>query len=63
MNIDEGDEHSWLHAERALVGELLERRVPLVGLCLGSQMVAAVAGAVPRRASRPEIGWHLVEVT
>jgi GMP synthase-like glutamine amidotransferase len=63
MNVDEGDEHPWLHAERGLIGELLERQVPLVGLCLGSQMVAAAAGAVPRRAPRPEIGWHTVELT
>ncbi len=63
MNVDEGDEHPWLHAERKLIGELLERQVPLVGLCLGSQMVAAAAGAVPRRAPRPEIGWHTVELT
>jgi GMP synthase (glutamine-hydrolysing) len=26
-------------------------------------MVAAAAGAVPRRAARPEIGWHQVELT
>lgn len=63
VNVDEGDEHPWLHAERALLGELLERQVPLLGLCLGSQMVAQAAGAVPRRAPRPEIGWHTVELT
>jgi GMP synthase (glutamine-hydrolysing) len=63
VNVDEGDAHPWLHEERKVIGELLARRVPLVGLCLGSQMVAAAAGAVPRRASRPEIGWHAVELT
>jgi GMP synthase (glutamine-hydrolysing) len=63
MNVDQGDEHPWLHAERRLIGEMIERQVPLVGLCLGSQMVAAAAGAVPRRAPRPEIGWHPVELT
>jgi GMP synthase (glutamine-hydrolysing) len=63
VNVDEGHDHPWLHAERGLLGELLERRVPLVGLCLGSQMVAQAAGAVPRRAPRPEIGWHTVELT
>ncbi|MBS1863623.1 MAG: type 1 glutamine amidotransferase [Actinobacteria bacterium] len=63
MNVDEGDEHRWLHTERRIVGELLEREVPLVGLCLGGQMVASAAGAVPRRAPRPEIGWHMVELT
>jgi GMP synthase (glutamine-hydrolysing) len=63
MNVDEDEAHPWLHLERAIVGELLERQVPMVGLCLGGQMVAQVAGAVPRRASRPEIGWHPVELT
>jgi GMP synthase (glutamine-hydrolysing) len=63
MNVDEGDRHEWLRTERGLLGRLLERRVPLIGLCLGGQMVAAAAGAVPRRAARPEIGWHQVELT
>jgi GMP synthase (glutamine-hydrolysing) len=63
MNVDEGERYSWLGTERGLLGRLIERRVPLMGLCLGGQMVAAAAGAVPRRAARPEIGWHQVEVT
>ncbi len=63
MNADEGDRYEWIGTERGLLGRLLERRVPLMGLCLGGQMVAAAAGATPRRASRPEIGWHRVEVT
>jgi GMP synthase (glutamine-hydrolysing) len=63
MNVHEGDAHPWLHAERELLGRLIERQVPLVGLCLGGQMVAQAAGAVARRAPRPEIGWHPVELT
>jgi GMP synthase (glutamine-hydrolysing) len=63
MNVDEGDKYEWIGGERGLVGRLIERRVPLIGLCLGGQMVAAAAGAVPRRAPRPEIGWHPVELT
>ncbi len=63
MNADEGERFHWIGNERALVGRLLERRVPLMGLCLGGQMVASAAGAVPRRAARPEIGWHPVELT
>ena len=63
MNVDEDDRHAWIGSERGLLGKLLERRVPLIGLCLGGQMVAAAAGAVPRRAPRPEIGWHRVELT
>jgi GMP synthase (glutamine-hydrolysing) len=63
VNVDEEGEHGWLGTERGLLGRLLEREVPLLGLCLGGQMVAAAAGAVPRRAPRPEIGWHGVELT
>lgn len=63
MNVDEGERHGWIGEEQALMRELLEREVPLLGLCLGGQMLAAAAGAEPRRASRPEIGWHQVEVT
>src|SRR6202000_2710645 len=54
---------AWIATERGLLGRLIEERVPLIGLCLGGQMIAAAAGAVPRRAPRPEIGWHQVELT
>lgn len=63
MNVDEEEEHGWLAEEKALLRELLAREVPLLGLCLGGQLVAEAAGAKPRRAPRPEIGWHQVEVT
>jgi len=63
MNVDEEAVHPWLASEKALLVRLLEREVPLLGLCLGAQLVAEAAGAAPRRAERPEIGWHQVELT
>ncbi|HWJ42983.1 MAG TPA: type 1 glutamine amidotransferase [Solirubrobacterales bacterium] len=63
MNADEEERHGWIAGERALIRDLLDRDVPLLGLCLGGQLVAATAGAAARRAVRPEIGWHRVEVT
>jgi len=63
MNVDEEGHHGWIAKEKALLQELLEKGVPLLGLCLGGQLLAAAAGAEPRRASRPEIGWHQVNVT
>jgi GMP synthase (glutamine-hydrolysing) len=62
MNVDQGAEHPWLERESTLIAELLERGTPLMGLCLGGQLVAEAAGARAGRASGPEIGWPVVEL-
>jgi GMP synthase (glutamine-hydrolysing) len=62
MHPNQLEEHPWLAQEKAVLGELLDRRVPLLGLCLGSELVAEAAGAQARRGS-PEIGWCRVETT
>jgi GMP synthase (glutamine-hydrolysing) len=63
MHPDSDAGHAWMAPEKELLRELLDRGTPLLGACLGSQLLGAAAGATPRRASEPEIGWHEVEVT
>lgn len=63
MNADEGKRYRWIAEEKSLLRELLERELPLLGLCLGGQLVAEAAAGEARRAPEPEIGWHQVEVT
>ena len=63
MHADQEDAHSWLAAEKQLLSELLAAGVPLLGVCLGAQLLAEAAGAAPRRAPEPEIGWFDVEVS
>lgn len=61
--VDEELAHPWLRPEKELLRELLRNGTPLLGVCLGSQLLAEVAGATVRRAALPEIGWHEVGLT
>ncbi len=63
VHADQEDANPWLRGEKELLRELLRRGVPLLGVCLGCQLLAEAAGAVPRRATRPEIGWAQIELT
>jgi GMP synthase (glutamine-hydrolysing) len=60
---DQDRVHPWMTPEKELLAELIHRDVPLLGACLGSQLLGAAAGSPPRRAREPEIGWYEVEVT
>jgi len=63
MHPDQEHDHPWLAAEKRLLGRLLEEGTPVLGVCLGAQLLAGVAGAEVRRAGAPEIGWFPVRTT
>ena len=50
--------HPWLSTEKDVVRTALDRATPVLGVCLGAQVLATVAGGKVRRARTPEIGWH-----
>lgn len=62
MHIDQDDRHAWLARETELLRELIERGTPLLGACLGAQLLCAAAGGEVTRMREPEIGWVEVEV-
>ncbi|MGA2410544.1 MAG: type 1 glutamine amidotransferase, partial [Candidatus Binataceae bacterium] len=46
----------------ALIESALAAGKPVLGLCLGSQLLAAALGAEVRRAAHREIGWYPVRL-
>jgi GMP synthase (glutamine-hydrolysing) len=63
MDTYQGQQHPWLNREKALLAALLQDDLPMMGVCLGAQLLAEAAGPSVQRAGMPEIGWHQVEVT
>ena len=63
MNVDDVDGHPHLAAEVELLAEAVERGLPMLGICLGAQLLAKALGACVRPNGEKEIGWYPVSVS
>ena len=63
MHADQDSRHPWLHDETVWLRQLLGRGVPVLGICLGAQLLARAAGSWVGPLPEPEIGWVEVELT
>jgi GMP synthase-like glutamine amidotransferase len=52
-----GDAHSWMQPEIDFLRETHKRQLPLVGICLGHQMIAAALGGKVGPMASPEWGF------
>jgi GMP synthase-like glutamine amidotransferase len=64
MHADQDEHHPWLAPETEWLREVLALGTPVLGVCLGVQLLARAAGAWVRPLEpAPEIGWYEVELT
>ena len=59
---DQDAEHPWLPAEAEFLRLALSTDVPMLGVCLGAQLIARAAGAWVGPAERGEVAWHPVDL-
>jgi GMP synthase (glutamine-hydrolysing) len=57
------DPLQYLECEMRIMREAAARGQPMLGICLGAQLLAKAFGAQVRRSPRPEIGWFEVRLT
>src|SRR5215813_8861115 len=63
MGVYEQNEFPFLRDELRLIESALRDEKPVLGICLGSQLLAAALGAEVRRGGYKEIGWFPVSLT
>lgn len=56
-NPDEDERYAWLRVERDMLRRAVDLRLPVMGVCLGGQLLAQALGGRAYRTPRPRIGW------
>jgi GMP synthase (glutamine-hydrolysing) len=62
MNPDQADKHPWSPGEMALLKQGHDAGLPVVGVCLGAQLIAAALGGKVAAMAQPEVGWGNVKL-
>ncbi|MGH1392486.1 MAG: type 1 glutamine amidotransferase [Trichormus sp.] len=63
MNIYEDHQYPWLTQEKRFIEQAITANKTVVGICLGSQLIADVLGSQVYSGKYKEIGWFPIQLT
>lgn len=61
MSVNDERLHPWLRAEKRFIREAILRGTPVLGICLGAQLMASSLGGEVYPNGEKEIGWFPIE--
>lgn len=61
MSVNDEEEYPWLITEKKFIQETIEADIPVLGICLGAQLISSALGAKVYPNHEKEIGWFSVE--
>ncbi len=63
MNVYQEKEFPFLKEENIFIQQLMDKNIPILGVCLGAQLIAKATGAKVMKAAAEEIGWDTLQLT
>src|SRR5262245_5627303 len=63
MSVNDANQLQHLNTEMKLIEQALQRNLPMLGICLGAQLIAKTLGASVYPNQEKEIGWYDVSPT
>ncbi len=63
MGVYEADQYPYLALEMRLIEVALKAERPVLGICLGSQLLATVLGSKVRKGPALEVGWRPIRLS
>lgn len=63
MGVHDREQLPFLAEEVKLIKSAIAQNMPILGICLGAQLLAFALGAAVKQNTQQEIGWHSVTLT